>query len=103
MMHDVISDILASPKVPRERKRAEILRAMAMFRNDTSYAISVNEWRSMGDMMGVHNMGGVASGFLAELPHPTVPRGMSMAGMDHSNMSGMRTDAAWADAARTAG
>ena len=90
MMHDVISDILASPKVPRERKREEILKAAAMFRNDTSYAISVDEWRSMGDMMGVNNMGGVASGFFAELPQPTVPRGMSMAGMDHSDMAGMQ-------------
>jgi hypothetical protein len=86
MMHDVISDILASPDVPRNRKRAEILKAAAMFRDDTSYAIPVDEWRMMGEMMGVHNMGGVASGFIPELPTPTVPRGMSMAGMDHSQM-----------------
>jgi hypothetical protein len=90
MMHDVISDILASPKVPREKKREEILKAVNMFRDDTSYAISIDEWRSMGDMMGVHNMGGLAVGFLSELPQPTVPRGMSMAGMDHSNMAGMQ-------------
>ncbi|CAN5636370.1 hypothetical protein BH23GEM5_BH23GEM5_21740 [soil metagenome] len=90
MMHDVISDILASPKVPRDQKRAEILKAVNMFRDNTSYVISVDEWRSMGDMMGVHNMGGLASGFLPELPRPTVPRGMSMAGMDHSNMAGMQ-------------
>jgi hypothetical protein len=86
MMHDVISDILASPEVPRERKREEILRAAAMFRSDTAYAISVEEWQMMGEMMGVHNMGGPAVGFMAALPRPTVPYGMSMAGMDHSQM-----------------
>ncbi|MBW3554064.1 MAG: hypothetical protein KY466_11160, partial [Gemmatimonadetes bacterium] len=86
MMHDVISDILASPEVPRDRKRAEILQAIDMFRDDTSYAISVDEWRMMGDLMGVHNMGGVTVGFLPDLPTPTVPRGMSMAGMDHGEM-----------------
>lgn len=91
MMHDVISDILASPDVPRQRKREEILRAVELFRDDTSYAISVDEWRMMGDMMGVHNMGGVAAGFLPELPTPTVARGMSMAGMDHSAMEHGRT------------
>ncbi|HEV2150037.1 MAG TPA: hypothetical protein VGR37_21750 [Longimicrobiaceae bacterium] len=88
MMHDVISDILASPRVPREKKREEILKAAAMFRDDTSYAISVDEWMMMGEMMGVNNMGGPAGGFLAALPQPTVPRGMSMAGMDHSRMPG---------------
>ncbi|HUG39319.1 MAG TPA: hypothetical protein VMM12_02485 [Longimicrobiales bacterium] len=92
MMHDVISDVLASPEVPRDRKRAEILRAAAMFRDDTTYAISVDEWRMMGDMMGVHNMGGVAVGFIPDLPTPTVPRGMSMAGMDHSGMQGGEMD-----------
>ncbi|HEV2121377.1 MAG TPA: hypothetical protein VGW38_01210 [Chloroflexota bacterium] len=86
MMHDVISDILASDQVPREQKREEILRAAAMFRDDTSYAISVDEWKMMGEMMGVHNQGGPAVGFLAELPTPTVPRGMSMAGVDHTQM-----------------
>jgi hypothetical protein len=84
MMHDVVSDVLVSPEVPRGRKRAEILKAAAMFRDDTSFVIPVEEWRAMGEMMGVHNMGGPAAGFIAALPEPTVPRGMSMAGMDHS-------------------
>lgn len=90
MMHDVISDILASPEVPRGAKREEILKAAAMFRDDTSYAISFEEWATMGEMMGVNNMGGPAVGFLAALPEPTVPRGMSMAGMDHASMPGMQ-------------
>jgi hypothetical protein len=86
MMHDVVSDILASDRVPRDRKRAEILRAIELFRDDTSYVTTVDEWRQMAVGMGVHNQGGPAIGFLAELPTPTVPRGMSMAGMDHAEM-----------------
>jgi hypothetical protein len=86
MMHDVVSDILASDQVPRNRKRAEILRAVELFRDDTSYVTTVDEWRQMAVGMGVHNQGGPAVGFLPELPTPTVPRGMSMAGMDHSQM-----------------
>jgi hypothetical protein len=86
MMHDVVSDILASDQVPRERKRAEIVRAIELFRDDTSYVTTVDEWREMAVGMGVHNQGGPAVGFLAELPTPTVPRGMSMAGMDHGEM-----------------
>jgi hypothetical protein len=86
MMHDVISDILASPQVPRQRKQAEIRRQVDLFRDNTAYVTTVEEWRQMAVGMGAHNQGGPAVGFLAELPTPTVPRGMSMAGMDHSEM-----------------
>jgi hypothetical protein len=86
MMHDVISDILASPEVSREGKRAEIRRHVDLFRDSTSYATTVEEWRQMAVGMGVHNQGGPAVGYMAELPRATVPRGMSMAGMDHSQM-----------------
>jgi hypothetical protein len=86
MMHDVVSDVLASDQVPRNRKRAEIMRAIELFRDDTSYVTTVEEWRQMSVGMGVHNQGGPAVGFLAALPTPTVPRGMSMAGMDHTGM-----------------
>jgi hypothetical protein len=85
MMHDVVSDILASDEVPRSRKRAEILRAIELFRDNTSYVTTEDEWRRMAVGMGVHNQGGPAVGFVAELPTPTVPRGMSMAGMDHTD------------------
>ncbi len=88
MMHDIISDILTSEGVPRDRKRAEILRAAEMFRDDEAYAISMEEWEMMGEMMGSNNMGGLAAGFLPELPEPTVPYGMSMAGMDHAGIAG---------------
>ncbi|CAN5753131.1 hypothetical protein BH23GEM6_BH23GEM6_13190 [soil metagenome] len=86
MMHDVVSDILVSDEVPRNRKRAEIMRAIELFRDNTSYITTVDEWRQMSVGMGVHNQGGQAVGYLAALPTPTVPRGMSMAGMDHSDM-----------------
>ncbi len=84
-MHDVISDILASPKVPREKKRDEILRAAARYRDDTSFLMTMQEWRDMGTMMGIQNMGGPAVGFLPEFPTPTVARGavMAHAGMNH--------------------
>jgi hypothetical protein len=86
MMHDVVSDILASSEVPRNRKNAEIMRAVELFRDNTSYVTTVDEWRQMAVGMGVHNQGGPAVGYMAELPTPTVARGMSMAGMDHSAM-----------------
>jgi hypothetical protein len=90
MMHDVVSDVLVSEKVPRNRKREELLRQVQLFRSDTAYAISREEWFQMAQMMGVNNMGGPAVGFLAALPEPTVPRGVSMAAMAHAQMDGMQ-------------
>jgi hypothetical protein len=82
----VRADILAPEELPRTRKRAQSLRAIELFRDDTSYVTTVAEWREMAVGMGAHNQGGPAVGYLAELPTPTVPRGMSMAGMDHAGM-----------------
>lgn len=84
-MHDVISDILASPEVPREKKREEILRAAERYRDDTSFVMTEAEWREMTAMMGVQNMGGPSVGFLPGFPEPTVERGAVMAhgGMAH--------------------
>jgi hypothetical protein len=59
-LHDVVSDVLASPAVPRNRKRATILRAAAQYRDSTSYVTTVDEWRQMSAAMGVERMGGVA-------------------------------------------
>jgi len=98
-MHDVVSDILANPAVPRDRKRAEILLAASRYRDNTSYVITPPEWREMAQAMGVENMGGPATGFLPGFPEPTVERGAlashsmmnginGMAGMNHSTMSG---------------
>ena len=78
-MHDVISDILASPRVRREKKREEILRAAARYRDDSSFLMTMQEWRDMGTMMGIQNMGGPAVGFLPDFPEPTVARGAVMA------------------------
>src|SRR5947209_8451587 len=59
-MHDVVSDILASPLVARERKRAAILEAGARYRDRTSFTMTVDEWREMSSSMGVEQMGGAA-------------------------------------------
>lgn len=61
MMHDIISDILANPAVPRERKAAEIASQLEEFRDGTVNVMSMEEWWSMAEMMGgVEKMGGVA-------------------------------------------
>ncbi|MBA2687130.1 MAG: hypothetical protein H0U64_03420 [Gemmatimonadaceae bacterium] len=88
-MHDVVSDILASPKVPRNQKRAEILKAASRYRDSTSFVLTEAEWREMSHMMGIQNMGGPSVGFLAALPVGTVERGAvhNMAGIDHSKMN----------------
>ena len=80
MMHDVVSDILASEQVPGNRKRAEILRAIELFRDDSSYIVSREDWLAMAVGMGLHNQGGPAVGILPVPPVPTVPRGMPMVG-----------------------
>ncbi len=87
-MHDVISDILASDKVPRDRKRAEILLAAQRYRDDTTEVMSVDGWRRMSAMMGIQNMGGPAVGILPDLPTPTVPRGYVMRHDRDGNMLG---------------
>lgn len=99
-MHDVVSDILASPKVPATKKREEILRAASRYRDRTSFAMTPVEWREMAQMMGVQNMGGPAVGFLPELPTATVARGSTsmtnmagMSGMSHEPAAG-KADAA---------
>jgi hypothetical protein len=87
-MHDVISDILASPKVPRDRKRAEILKAAEHYRDNTSFVMTEQEWRDMSLAMGVQNMGGPVTGFMAGFPHPTVERGAVMAHGAHGAAGG---------------
>jgi ketosteroid isomerase-like protein len=77
-MHDVVSDILTNPAVPRSRKRAEILLAARRYRDDTTEVMSVPAWRVMSEHMGVENMGGPAVGFLPALPTPSVTAGAVM-------------------------
>jgi hypothetical protein len=78
-LHDVISDILASPLVSQREKRSAIIEAARRYRDDSSFVMTVAEWREMSSMMGVENMGGVAAGFQSDLPTPTVPLGASHA------------------------
>jgi hypothetical protein len=87
-MHDVISDILANPSVPRNRKRTEILRAARLFRDDTSYVMPVEAWRVMAREMGIENMGGPSVGMFGPLPTPTVTYG---AVMRHDDRTGAMT------------
>ncbi|HEY0930379.1 MAG TPA: nuclear transport factor 2 family protein [Gemmatimonas sp.] len=77
-MHDVVSDILANPSVPRDRKRAEIMLAAKRFRDDTSYVMTVPAWRRMTEHMGIENMGGPAVGFTPDMPTPSVTMGAVM-------------------------
>lgn len=50
-LHDVVSDILASPVVPPTGKRAALLAAAAAYRDDTTAVITMDEWRHMGHAM----------------------------------------------------
>jgi hypothetical protein len=59
-LHDVVSDILTSPGVPASLKRATILHAAAVYRDDTTAVTTTREWTSMSAMMGVDRMGGLA-------------------------------------------
>jgi hypothetical protein len=85
-LHDVISDVLANPAVPRDRKRAEILLAARRYRDDTTQVMTVEGWRRMAAHMGIENQGGPAVGFLPELPKPTVPYGAVMRHDAEGNM-----------------
>ena len=97
-MHDVVSDILANPNVPHDRKGAEIALAARRFRDDTTLVMaSVEAWRTMAQEMGVENMGGPAVNFLPTLPTPTVTYGAvmqhddrtgKMVGMKYGEMTG---------------
>jgi hypothetical protein len=82
-MHDVISDILASDSVSPDRRRAEIVRAAQLYRDDTSFVMSPQAWLEMSLMMGANNMGGPVLGFLAAFPEATLQRGAVMAHGGH--------------------
>ncbi len=78
-MHDVVSDILANDVVPHGGKRAAILEAASRYRDDRTFLMPVAEWASMGQMIGIENMGGPAVGVLSGWTAPTIPRGITMA------------------------
>jgi hypothetical protein len=58
--HDVVADVLASPTVSRNQKRATILAAAARYRDDTSAVTSLADWQAMATTMPAREMGGVA-------------------------------------------
>ena len=98
LLQDVVADILTSREIPRSAKRQEILRAAELFRSDTAFAVSYDASRRIVETIGANNMGGAAVGFTADLPRPTVPRGMSLAGME-----GAATDTSIAGVAEVPG
>ena len=51
-LHDVVSDVLASPDVARREKRTAILLAIARYRDSTSFVSSRDEWLTMSREMG---------------------------------------------------
>jgi hypothetical protein len=51
-LHDVVSDVLASPEEKTGNKRAAILLAISRYRDSTSYVTSREEWISMAGEMG---------------------------------------------------
>jgi hypothetical protein len=57
-LHDVVSDVLASPLVPVARKRWEIEVALRRYRDSTSFTTTNAEWLAMSRGMGVEAMGG---------------------------------------------
>lgn len=77
-LHDVISDILVSDIVPRNRKRAEILLAARRYRDDTTLVTSREEWLGMAQSMGIENQGGPVVDILVAMPKPTVELGAVM-------------------------
>lgn len=99
-MHDVVSDILTNDKVPHNQKRAAILEAASRYRDASSFTMPVAEWATMGEMMGIANMGGPAVGILPGWPTPTLARGASMlnAMKGMSGMAGMEHEATGASA-----
>ncbi|MDX2193429.1 MAG: hypothetical protein NW201_08735 [Gemmatimonadales bacterium] len=61
MMHDIISDVLVDPRVPRREKGAEIRRQLDAFQRGDRDTIDAAHWAMMADHMGgVERMGGVA-------------------------------------------
>jgi hypothetical protein len=59
-LHDVVSDVLASPIVPAGDKRAAIAVALSRYRDATSYVTTRADWLEMSRGMGAVAMGGEA-------------------------------------------
>ncbi len=68
MMHDVISDVLASERVARGEKRAEIYRQADLFRDDVTMSVTRDAWIDMALAHGLDAQGGAAVEWLPEPP-----------------------------------
>ena len=79
-LHDVVSDVLASPLVPASRKRTEIARALSRYRDSTSYAMPRAEWLTMS-----REMGGLAVADAPGRPGPKTASGPASGGLDSSS------------------
>jgi hypothetical protein len=77
-LHDVVSDILANPAVPRSQRRALILRYAAAYRDDTTEAMPRAAWITMSQVMGIENQGGPSLRPFAAAVVPTVSYGFVM-------------------------
>lgn len=81
MMHDVISDILVSPEVPRDRTREEIYRQIGLFQDADHLALSDDAWIAMALGHGTEAQGGPALGWMRPPPGPPAMED----GMDHDD------------------
>jgi hypothetical protein len=59
-LHDVASDILADPTIPRGEKRRALIEAADRYRDDTSSTVSLEDWKAMAHAMDLAKMGGPA-------------------------------------------
>ncbi len=57
-LHDVVSDVLASPALSAREKRAEVLRALSRYRDSTAFTTTRGAWVEMSRAMGMEQMGG---------------------------------------------
>ncbi|MBI4410519.1 MAG: DUF4440 domain-containing protein [Gemmatimonadetes bacterium] len=77
MMHDIISDILASDAVARSEKRDVIYAALTEFRDTTCNVMTWEEWAAMGEHMGgLEAMGGSPLSPLAKPVSAEPPSGV---------------------------
>jgi hypothetical protein len=84
MTHDIISDILASDIVPRDRKRMAIYAALDEMQDSTRNLMPLDEWRSMGELMGgIALMGGPATSLLPAFSPAGRGRAGDQDGMHH--------------------